>query len=119
MSIFYRDKRMTTHYFNPVPYTMVPCAISLVLFVTAFAGVCGFFKMSMHSAAYYGPLIYLFVYISIWVGEMNYENEYRGRYNKKVLNALLFAFMPFLLSETFLFVGFFRVLLDRYLTNPP
>lgn len=111
-----KSSSLPTHYYNNVPYTRAPCYISLTLFVTAFATVCGSLKMSLGATMYLGPIIMLLIYISTWITELTVEN-FLGQYNKKIVNSLFFASLLFLSSEIFLFVGFSWVLLDRIMTN--
>jgi len=101
------------HYFNDILYTSWPFYIGFSIFFFLF-----FFVLSLKQIdiAYYFIFISLFSFLCMlagWFKDMIVESVIYGKYSRKLRQALNYGFILFLVSEIFLFVGFFWGYFDR------
>jgi len=95
------------HYFNDILYTAWPFYIGWSVFFFLF-----FFLMLMKqiAIAYYLILISFFSLLWMlggWFYDMIIESFVYGKYSRKLRQAINYGFLLFLVSEAFLFFGFF------------
>jgi cytochrome c oxidase subunit 3 len=101
------------HYANDVLFTRWPFYIALASFLILF-----YFVMALKQFSYAIPMaftsLYLLIYyLECWFEDIMLESLIFGKYNRKVRGALAYGFMLFLVSETFIFGGFFWGYFDR------
>jgi heme/copper-type cytochrome/quinol oxidase subunit 3 len=101
------------HYFNDILYTAWPFYIGWSVFFFLF-----FFLMLMKqiAIAYYLILISFFSLLWMlggWFYDMIIESFVYGKYSRKLRQAINYGFLLFLVSEAFLFFGFFWGYFDR------
>lgn len=105
------------HYFNEVHYTRWPFFLCLSIFLTVF-----YYLLSLKRFDYtlfyvkISALLFLF-FIFMWFRDMIIESSIFGKYNRKVRSSIVYGFLLFIVSECFLFSGFFWAYFDRFF-NP-
>lgn len=102
-----------THYFNDIAYTRWPFFLCMATFFVLF-----YFLMALKRFTIAIPLSFvafglLGYYVFCWFSDMILESLIFGRYNRKVRAAISYGFMLFLVSEVFIFSGFFWAYFDR------
>lgn len=101
------------HYFNDIPYTKWPFFIGISLFFFLFYFVMGLKKVEFALTFSFVSLIFVSYFTAAWFYDMVTESVVFGRYNRKLRYTLMAGFFLFLISEIFLFVGFFWAFFDR------
>jgi heme/copper-type cytochrome/quinol oxidase subunit 3 len=102
-----------SHYFNDIPYTKWPFYIGTGTFFLLF-----YFVLAMKQfefGVYYSliSLVCILYYTYCWLSDIVIESLVFGRYNRKVRASIAYGFMLFLVSEAFVFLGFFWTYFDR------
>jgi heme/copper-type cytochrome/quinol oxidase subunit 3 len=128
-----KDRRFH-HYYNEIPYTRWPFAISACLFNMMFCAVLYIHKFEGYKYElrwgdnliwYVTPgfftvvsLILIGIYMYLWFKDMITEAVVFGKYNRKLRAVITTGFLIFLASEAMLFGGFFRAFFDRLFHAP-
>jgi heme/copper-type cytochrome/quinol oxidase subunit 3 len=114
----FAHNRRYFHYYNEIPYTIWPFYISEMLFFGiyfALLSASGFtytIVLSLVSFAMMGMSVLL------WFHDLLNESMVFGKYNRKLRSVIVVGFMLFLISEVFLFGGFFWAFFDRFFHTP-
>lgn len=101
------------HYFNDIAYTPWPYYIGLGVFFFLLSFIMGFKQLELHGVIMLISFVSLVLTILGWFGDMFIESVVYGKYNRKIRQALNYGFILFLVSEVFLFMGFFWGYFDR------
>jgi cytochrome c oxidase subunit 3 len=101
------------HYFNDILYTKWPFYIGSTCFFLLF-----YFVLALKQVEYalvYSLIAFLCIgyYTYAWFCDMVIESLVFGKYNRKVRASIAYGFMLFLVSEAFVFAGFFWTYFDR------
>lgn len=102
-----------SHYFNDILYTKWPLYISVAVFFMLFYFVMALKRFTIAISLSFVSLGLVLYYVFCWFSDMILESLVFGRYNRKVRAALAYGFMLFLVSEVFIFSGFFWAYFDR------
>lgn len=102
------------HFFNDVPYTRWPFYICISIFLTVF-----YLLLSLKKFDYILQLVgisfLLFLFFTfMWFRDLLIESSIFGKYNRKVKASIIYGFLLFIVSECFLFSGFFWCYFDRF-----
>lgn len=102
------------HYFNEVPYTRWPFYICVSLFVAVFYILLALKRFDWTLTLGFVGLFSILYFVFMWFRDMFIEASIFGKYNRKVRAALVYGFVLFIVSECFLFGGFFWSYFDRF-----
>ncbi len=114
----YVKERRYYHYYNEIPYTRWPAYICIGLFYGIFFGLLswnGTNNVGIFSLISFGLMIFA---VMLWFFDLLNESMIFGKYNRKLRSVIVAGFMLFLVSEIFLFGGFFRAFFDRFFHTP-
>lgn len=105
------------HFFNEVAYTRWPFYLCISIFLTVFYLLLSL-KRFDYTLQFAGISFLLFIFfISMWFRDLLIESSIFGKYNRKVKSSIIYGFLLFIVSECFLFSGFFWAYFDRFF-NP-
>jgi heme/copper-type cytochrome/quinol oxidase subunit 3 len=102
------------HYFNEIPYTRWAFYIGASLFLAVFYILLSLKRYDWTLMLGVTALSSVFFFAFMWLRDMFIEASVFGKYNRKVRAALVYGFVLFILSECFLFGGFFWAYFDRF-----
>ncbi len=111
------NKRHHFHYYNEIPYTMWPFYISEMLFVGIYFGILFLNGVETGILSIIG-LSLVAVAAFLWFYDILVESMIFGKYNRKLRRVIVVGFALFLISEVFVFIGFFWAFFDRFFHNP-
>jgi cytochrome c oxidase subunit 3 len=97
---------------------MWPYNICIALFFVLFYGVLAFNKYDYMGILSISSLITMIFWITMWFKDILTESMIFGKYNRKLRSVIVAGFMLFLVSEVFLFGGFFWAFFDRFFHTP-
>lgn len=101
------------HYFNEIAFTRWPFYLALSLFITVYYMVLAMkgYDWVLHLA--FVGLFSIVFFAFVWFRDMLIEASVFGKYNRKIRAAIVYGFVLFIVSECFLFGGFFWAYFDR------
>jgi len=101
------------HYFNEIPYTRWAFYICVSLYIAVFYILLAVKRYDWPLMLGIDGLCFVAFFAFMWLRDMLIEASVFGKYNKKVRAALVYGFFLFIISECFLFGGFFWAYFDR------
>jgi len=102
----FSNERKHYHYYNEIPYTIWPFYISEMLFISIYFGVL-FLNGVESGILSLLSLGLLAIAIFLWFYDLLTESLIFGKYNRKLRRVMVIGFVLFLISEVFVFIGFF------------
>lgn len=111
-------KRRYYHYYNEIPYTRWPFYISEMLFFGVYFGLLSFNGFDYVGIISIISFLVMLLGVVSWFYDLLNESMMFGKYNRKLRSVIVVGFMLFLVSEVFLFGGFFWAFFDRFFHTP-
>lgn len=115
--VSFLNERKYYHYYNEIPYTIWPFYISEMLFIGIYFGVL-FLNGIKSGILSLISLSLLALAVFLWFYDILTESLIFGKYNRKLRRVIVIGFVLFLISEVFVFLGFFWAFFDRFFHNP-
>lgn len=105
------------HYFNDVAFTRWPFYMCISIFLTVFYALLSLSRFD-YTLLFSGISFLLFLFFFfMWLRDLLLESSIFGKYNRKVKSSIIYGFLLFIVSECFIFSGFFWSYFDRFF-NP-
>jgi len=111
------SERTHFHYYNEIPYTMWPLYISQMALAAVYFGILFFNGLNTGSYALIS-IVLLALAVFSWFYDILIESLIFGKYNRKLRRVIVVGFVLFLITEVFVFIGFFWAFFDRFFHNP-